>query len=171
MFCSDGSCSADISSYESDAEMCSCSVDDSKEFFESDLDPLPDSALAASDSDPDPLPDSASFASTDCSESRSKERSPQELPKNPIRQKRRLRMIDEDNDGVRIKVIPSYKQTFRRQMLQTNQLQDDFFLPNRAQLVLNFLKKHGDHLVKEKPGPTKRFASTLQLVQHVLKQK
>ncbi len=40
-----------------------------------------------------------------------------------------------------------------------------------SQLVLNFLKKHGDHLVKEKPGPTKRFASTLQLVQHVLKQK
>ena len=103
--------------------------------------------------------------------SRSKERSPQELPKNPIRQKRRLRMIDEDNDGVRIKVISSYKQTFRRQMLQTNQLQDDFFLPNRAQLALNFLKKHGDHLVKEKTGPTKRFASTLQLVQHVLKQK
>ena len=33
MFSSDGSCSADISSYESDAEMCSCSVD-SKEFFE-----------------------------------------------------------------------------------------------------------------------------------------
>ena len=149
MFCSDGSCSADISSYESDAEMCSCSVDDSKEFFESDLDPLPDSPLAASDSDPDPLPDSASFASADCSENRSKKRSPQELPKNPIRQKRRLRMIDEDNDGVRIKVIPYYKQTFRRQMLQTNQLQDDFFLPNRAQLVLNFLKKHGDHLVKE----------------------
>ena len=171
MFSSDGSCSADISSYESDAEMCSCSVD-SKEFFESDLDPLPDSALAASDSDPDPLSDSASFASADCSESRSKKRSPQELPKNPIRQKRRLRMIDEDNDGVRIKVIPYYKQTFRRrQMFQTNQLQDDFFLPNRAQLVLNFLKKHGDHLVKEKPGPTKRFASTLQLVLYVLKQK
>ena len=141
------------------------------EFFESDLDPLPDSALAASDSDPDPLSDSASFASADCSESRSKKRSPQELPKNPIRQKRRLRMIDEDSDGVRVKVIPSYKHTFRRQMLQTNQLQDDFFLPNRAQLVLNFLKKHGDHLVKEKPGPTKRFASMLQLVQHVLKQK
>ena len=56
-------------------------------------------------------------------------------------------------------------------MLQTNQLQDDFFLPTRAQLVLNFLKKHGDHLAKEKPGPKKRFASTLQLVQHVLKQK
>ena len=62
-------------------------------------------------------------------------------------------MIDEDSDGVRMKVIPSYKQTFRRQMLQTNQLQDDFFLPNRAQLVLNFLKQQGDHLAKEKPGP------------------
>ena len=71
MFSSDGSCSAGISSYESDAEMCSCSVD-SKEFFEPDLDPLPDSALAASDSDPDPLPDSASFASADSPEDRSK---------------------------------------------------------------------------------------------------
>eukprot|EP00439_Symbiodinium_sp_Y106_P034121 s2381_g4.t1 len=170
MFSSDGSCSAGISSYESDAEMCSCSVD-SKEFFEPDLDPLPDSALAASDSDPDPLPDSASFASADSPEDRSKKSIPQELPKNPIRQKRRLRMIDENSDGVRIKVVPFCKQTFRRQMLQTNQLQDDFFLPNRAQLVLNFLKKHGDHLVKEKPGPKKRFASTLHLVQHVLKQK
>ena len=80
-------------------------------------------------------------------------------------------MIDEDKHGVRIKVIPSFKQKFRRQMQQANQLQDDFFLPNRAQLVLNFLKKHGDHLVKEKPGPKKRFASTLHVVQHVLKQK
>ena len=79
-------------------------------------------------------------------------------------------MIDEDKDGVRIKVVPSFKQKFRRQMQQTNRLRDDFFLPNRAQLVLNFLKKHGDQLVKEKPGPKKRFASTLRLVQHVLKQ-
>ena len=78
--------------------------------------------------------------------------------------------MDEDKDGVRIKVIPSFKK-FRRQMQQTNHLQDDFFLPNRAQLVLNFLKKHGDQLVKEKPGPKKRFASMLHLVQHVLKQK
>ena len=117
------------------------------------------------------LPHSASFASADSPEDRSKKSIPQELPKNPIRQKRRLHMIDEDSDGVRIKVVPFCKQTFRRQMLQTNQLQDDFFLPTRAQLVLNFLKKHGDHLVKEKPGPKKRFASTLQLVQHVLKQK
>ena len=79
-------------------------------------------------------------------------------------------MIDEDKDGVRIKVVPSFKQKFRRQMQQTNRLQDDFFLPNRAQLVLNSLKKHGDQLVKEKPGPKKRFASTLRLVQHALKQ-
>eukprot|EP00439_Symbiodinium_sp_Y106_P036275 s4889_g4.t1 len=77
-------------------------------------------------------------------------------------------LADDDKDDVRIKVIPSFKQKFRRQMQQTNHLQDDFFL---AQLVLNFLKKHGDQLVKEKPGPKKRFASTLHLVQHVLKQK
>ena len=80
-------------------------------------------------------------------------------------------MIGEDKDGVRIKVIPSFKQKFRQQMQQTNHLQDDFFLPNRARLVLNLLKKHFDQLVKEKPGPNKRFASTLHLVQHVLKQK
>ena len=79
-------------------------------------------------------------------------------------------MMDEE-DSVRIRIIPSPKEQFRRQMQQTNQLGDDFFLPNRAQLVLNFLKKHGDHLLKEKPGPKKRFTSTLRLVQHVLKQK
>ena len=81
MFSSDGSCSADISSCESDIEMCSCSVD-SKEFFEPDLDPLPDSALAASDSDPDPLPD---FVSADKPKDRSKKSIPEELSKNPIR--------------------------------------------------------------------------------------
>ena len=139
MASSGGSCSACISSHESDAEMRSCSVD-SNEISEADLDPLPDSALAASDSDPDPLPDSASIASAFSSEDRSTKCTPQESPNNPIRQKRRLRMIDEDSDGVRIKVVPSYKQTFRLQMLQTNQLEDDFFLPNRAQLVLNFEK-------------------------------
>ena len=81
-------------------------------------------------------------------------------------------MIDENSDGVRIKVVPFCKQTFRRQMLQklTNYKMTSSY-PTGAQLVLNFLKKHGDHLVKEKPGPKKRFASTLHLVQPVLKQK
>ena len=37
--------------------------------------------------------------------------------------------------------------------------------------MLDFLKKHGDNLVKEKPGPKKRLSSTLKLVQYVLKRK
>ena len=60
---------------------------------------------------------------------------------------------------------------FRRRMQQTRTLCDDFFIPNRAQLMLDFLKKHGDSLVKEKPGPKKSFSSTLKLVQYVLKRK
>ena len=60
------------------------------------------------------LPHSASFASADSPEDRSKKSIPQELPKNPIRQKRRLRMIDEDSDGVSIKVIRLYLLTSRR---------------------------------------------------------
>ena len=47
-------------------------------------------------------------------------------------------------------------------------LEDDFYLPNRAQLMLDFLQKHGDRVVKETPGPKKRFRSTLKLAQHVL---
>ena len=142
-------------------ELCSQSLD-SRDLCDSDHDPLPDSASAVSASDQDLLPDSASIDSTVSSEASSHRCDSPESPKPLVRQKRRLRMIDEDKDGVRIKVVPSFKQKFRRQMPQTNRLQDDFFLPNRAQLVLNFLKKHGDQLVKEKPGPMKRFASTLR---------
>ena len=46
--------------------------------------------------------------------------------------------------------------------------EDDFYVPNRAQLMIDFLQKHGDRVVKETPGPKKRFRSTLKLVQHVL---
>ena len=35
-------------------------------------------------------------------------------------------------------------------------------------LMLDFLQKYGDPVVKETPGPKKRFRSTLKLVQHVL---
>ena len=35
--------------------------------------------------------------------------------------------------------------------------------------MLSFLKKHGDRVVQETRGPKRRFSSTLQLVQHVLK--
>ena len=167
MSSSDGS--FDLSS-EYGAELCSQSLD-CRNLCDSDHDPLPDSTSAVSASDQDLLPDSASIDSTVSSEASSHRCDSPEPPKTLVRQKRRLCMIDEDKDGVRIKVVPSFKQKFRRQMQQTNRLRDDFFLPNRAQLVLNFLKKHGDQLVKEKPRPKKRFASTLRLVQHVLKQK
>ena len=73
-------------------------------------------------------------------------------------------MMDEDSDGVRIKVIPCVKEHFR----PTKVWEDDFYMPNRAQRMLNFLQKHGDRVVKETSGPKKRFPSTLKLVQHVL---
>ena len=63
--------------------------------------------------------------------------------------KRRLRMMDEDSDGVRIKVIPCVKEHFR----PTKVWEDDFYMPNRAQRMLNFLQKHDDRVVKEISGP------------------
>ena len=86
----------------------------------------------------------------------------------PQKTKKRLRMLDEDADGVRIKVIPDFRKQLRARMTATQQLQDDFYIPNRAQLMLNFLKKHGDRVVQETRGPKRRFFSTLQLVLHVL---
>ena len=78
----------------------------------------------------------------------------------PVRQlqpkpkaRHRLRMIDEDENGVRVKVTPCPKEQLRRRLQQTNRLGDDFFLPNRAQLMLDFLQIHGDRLVKEKHAP------------------
>ena len=124
------------------------------------------------DSDQELLPDSDNIASASSNPSRAGSRneasSKKEIECQPQR-KRRLRMIDEHEDGVRIKNIPSPKEQFRRRMQQTNVLGDDFFLPNRAQLILNFLHKHADRLSKEKPGHKKRFEPTLQLVQHALK--
>ena len=68
-------------------------------------------------------------------------------------------MMDEDSDGVRIKIIPCVKQLFRQQIAATKVLDD---VPNRAQLMLNFLRKHGDRIVQETPGRKKRFPSTLK---------
>ena len=42
-------------------------------------------------------------------------------------------------------------------MEATKVLNDDFYVPNRAQLMLNFLQKHGDRIVQETPGPKRRF--------------
>ena len=83
--------------------------------------------------------------------------------------KKCLRMLDEEADGLRIKMIPDFKNQFRARMIATQQLQDDFYIPNRAQLMLNFLKQHGDRVVQEIRGPKYRFSNTLQLVQYLLK--
>ena len=130
-----------------------------------------------SEKDDDPDPDSAELLSN-CDHESSKPR-----PAGPASQtatcqgqtpieesskKRRLRMMDEDSDGVRVKIIPCVKQQFRRRVEATRVLNDDFYVPNRAQLMLNFLQKHGDRIVQETPGPRRRFPNTLQLVQHVL---
>ena len=58
------------------------------------------------------------------------------------------------------------KQQFRRRMEATRVLNDDFYV--RAQLMLNFLQKHGDRIVQKTPGPRRRFPNTLQLAQHAL---
>ena len=83
--------------------------------------------------------------------------------------KRRLRKMDEGANGVRIEIIPCVKEQFRQRVADTKVLADDFYVPNRAQLMLNFLQKHGDRIVKETSGSKKRFPSTLKLVQHALR--
>ena len=45
--------------------------------------------------------------------------------------KRRLRMMDEDSDGVRIKIIPCVKEQLRQRIAATKVLGDDFYVPNR----------------------------------------
>ena len=75
--------------------------------------------------------------------------------------KRRLRMMDEDSDGGRIKIIPGVKEQFRQRIAATKVLGDDIYVPNRAHLMLNFLQKHGDRVVKETSGPKKRFPNSL----------
>ena len=61
--------------------------------------------------------------------------------------------MDEDSDGVRIKIVPCVKEQFRQRIAATKVLGGDFYVPNRAQLMLNFLQKHGDRVVKETSGP------------------
>ena len=74
--------------------------------------------------------------------------------KQPQKTRKRLRMLDEDADGVRIKVIPDFNKQLRARMTATQQLQDDFYISNRAQLMLNFLKKHGIVLFKRHEDPS-----------------
>ena len=133
-----------------------------------------------SEKDYDPDPDSAELSSNcDHESSTSQPAGPasqtatcqEQTPIEKSSKKRKLRMVDEDSDGVRVKIVPCIKQQFRRRMEATRVLNDDFcdfYVPNRAQLMLNFLQKHGDRIVQETTGPRRRFPNTLQLVQHAL---
>ena len=81
-------------------------------------------------------------------------------------------MTDEDSDGVRIQIVPCVKEQFRHVPTTHGSHQgvgSGFYVPNRAQLMLYFLQKHGDRIVKETSGPKKRLPTTLKLVQHALR--
>ena len=51
----------------------------------------------------------------------------------------KLRMMDEDSDGVRIKIIPCAKEQFRRRIEATKVLEDDFSVPNQSTTHARFL--------------------------------
>ena len=89
----------------------------------------------------------------------------------PVRKKRRFARLGENLDGskkFRLIVKSCRKKVFLRRLHATKDLGDDFYIPNRAKLILDFLRQHGDRLVKERNGPKRSFPSTLTLVQHVM---
>ena len=89
----------------------------------------------------------------------------------PVRKKRRFARLGENLDGskkFRLIVKSCRKKVFLRRLHATKDLGDDFYIPNRAKLILDFLRQHGDRLVKERNGPKQSFPSTLTLVQHVM---
>ena len=154
------------SAYTGSDDICSsdyaCNSEDVKTTTNPERDDDPDSAELSSNYDHE-CNESGSAGSVSQAVSR-QDRTPIEIPS----KKRKLRMMDEDSDGVRVKIIPCVKQQFRRRMEATKALTDDFYVPSRAQLMLSFLQKHGDRIVQETPGPKRRFPNTLQLVQHAL---
>ena len=164
--------SAELYSSDLESQTVSATFDDEYKDF-----PTPNSEdFAPPSSDNECVLDSAEFdraSSIGLSESLPERKDRSDVTKQseeqPQKTRKRLRMLDEDADGVRLKVIPYFRKQFRARMTATQQLQDDFYIPNRAQLMLDFLKKHGDRVVQETRGPKRRFSSTLQLVQHVLK--
>ena len=108
------------SAYTGSADICSsdyaCNSEDIKMSTNSERDDDPDSAKLSSN----------------CNHESNKPRpagsSSQTMPlqgQTPIEEsskKRRLRMMDEDSDGVRVKIIPCVKQQFRRRMEATKVL-------------------------------------------------
>ena len=81
-------------------------------------------------------------------------------PVPPVARKRRFARLGENLDGskkFRLIVKSCRKKVFLRRLHATKDLNDDFYIPNRAQLILDFLRKHGDRLVKERNGPRQSF--------------
>ena len=133
------SASEDLTSaYTGSADICSsdyaCNSEDIQvsRNSEKDDDPDPDSAELLSNCDHESStsqPAGPSSQTATCQE---------QTPIEESSKKRKLRMMDEDSDGVRVKIVPCVKQQFRRRMEATRVLNDDFYVPNRAQLMLNF---------------------------------
>ena len=72
-----------------------------------------------------------------------------------VTKKRRFPRLGQNLDGTkkfRLTVRPCRKKEFLRRLHATKDLGDDFYIPNRAQLILDFLRKHGDRMVKEEAG-------------------
>ena len=89
----------------------------------------------------------------------------------PVAKKRRFARLGENLDGskkFRLIVKSCRKKVLLCRLHATKDLDDDFYIPNRAKLILEFLKHHGDRMVKERNGPRQFFSSTLALVQHVM---
>ena len=88
-----------------------------------------------------------------------------------VTKKRRCPRLGENLYGsrkFRLIVKSCRKKVFLRRLQANKDLDDDFYIPNRAKLILDFLKSHGDRMVRERNGPRQSFSSTLALVQHVM---
>ena len=81
----------------------------------------------------------------------------------PIR--RLFRSIFRGKDNI-LETVPCPCKQFTNQLAATRDLDDTFYIPRRAELILQILKRHGHHSFSTKPRP--RFRTALQLVQHVL---
>ena len=93
----------------------------------------------------------------------------EQLP--PVAKKRRFSRLGENLDGsqkFRLIVKSCRKKVLLRRLQATKDLDDDFYIPDRAKLILDFLQNHGDRMVRERNGPRQSFSSTLTLVQHVM---
>ena len=105
------------SAYTGSDDICSsdyaCNSEDVKTTTNPERDDDPDSAELSSNYDHE-CNESGSAGSVSQAVSR-QDRTPIEIPS----KKRKLRMMDEDSDGVRVKIIPCVKQQFRRRMEAT----------------------------------------------------